>query len=430
MLGAFIVCGSMSVLNRSTLAAQEATTSLSSVNLEDTGQAHEERQQDNAISIGQRLTIKSECLQQEREYLVYLPESYHSKQYLPQSYPVLFLFDGNVQFHLVTGMVSFMAESGWQVPEMIVVGIPHVNRTKELTPTHTNNDFRTGKTSAQLDESGGGDDFLHFVTQELIPKIDADYRTKPYRILFGHSYGGLLAAHAFLENDDAFQAFILADPSLWWDDRLLVRRLKQRIADKQQIADKQLTGKNRAVFISRVATYRAPGDLVLQRGFDNIEASIRAFEEPLEASDIARFRSRQFTAETHHSVPTQTLYHGLLHVFDGYELPQEFFLGFPDKIEHHFKSVSELVGLELRPREQLIDMWGNAFLTYDEDFRRHAIPLFELNRAHYPSSPNVHVSLGKAYQAEGDIERARESYAKALVLDPDNEAAKAGLENL
>lgn len=97
------------------------------------------------IEIGRRHKIQSKILGGEREYLVYLPSSYADRPYLPQSYPVLYLFDGDVQFHSVTGIVSFMAESGWQIPKMIVVGIPHKNRTKELTPTNTIIDFGVGK---------------------------------------------------------------------------------------------------------------------------------------------------------------------------------------------------------------------------------------------------------------------------------------------
>lgn len=56
-----------------------------------------------------------------------------------------------------------------------------------------------------------------------MPKIDSDYRTKHYRILYGHFYGGLLAAQAFLNNDRSFQEFILTDPSLWWYDRFSLK---------------------------------------------------------------------------------------------------------------------------------------------------------------------------------------------------------------
>ncbi|MEM6469083.1 MAG: alpha/beta hydrolase-fold protein [Planctomycetota bacterium] len=377
-----------------------------------------------AIEIGQRLTIKSNVLNQKREYLVYLPASYDANQYLPQSYPVLFLFDGNVQFHLVTGMVDYMAKDGWQIPELIIVGITQRNRTHELTPTRSLKDFRVGKTTQQNSDSGGGEAFLQFITEELIPKIDADYRTRPYRILFGHSYGGLLAAHAFIKNDDAFNAFILADPSLWWDDRVVLRMLEEVISSGG-LQDRQTT-----MFVSNVPAYLAPGDQLLQQGFKNIEQSVRNFGEKLKQVESIRLRAKEFDAETHHSLPVQTLYHGLRHVFDGYELPPEYFLSMPEKIEERFRELSEDLGLRMLPREQLIDMWGMAFLNYDEDFRKHAFPLLELNTKHYPASPNAHASLGTAYAAVAKTSQARAAFEKAIELDPGNKAATEGLETL
>lgn len=377
-----------------------------------------------AISIGERRTIQSKILNEDRDYLVYLPSSYDSESYLPQSYPVLFLFDGDVQFHLVTGMVSFMSEAGWQIPEMIVIGIPHRNRTRELTPTRTLDDFRPGQTSEQQRESGGGDDFFKFVTTELIPKVDSEYRTRPYRVLFGHSYGGLLAAHAFTKADESFQAYLLADPSLWWDDRLPFKQLNRAVASGK------LNGANRAIFISHVPTYRAPGNESLQSGFENIKESIVEFASKLDSLENVRVRNQTFESETHHSVPIKTLQAGLRFVFEGYEMPQEYFLGQPQKIRKHFEAASRLVGLELLPSEPVIDMWANAFMSYDDDLNRYALPLFKLNAENYPRSPHAFSRLGNAYLERGMKPEAREAFEKTLKLDPKNEAAVTGIERL
>lgn len=47
-----------------------------------------------------------------------------------------------------------------------------------------------------------------------------------------------------------------------------------------------------------------------------------------------------------------------------------------------------------------------------------AVRIFELNAEIHPDSANVHDSLGQAYVALGDEDRARASYARALALDP------------
>jgi predicted alpha/beta superfamily hydrolase len=54
---------------------------------------------------------------------------------------------------------------------------------------------------------------LAFLEKELIPEIDREFRTNSFSMLFGHSLGGLLVSHAYLQAESAFNAFIAIDPS-------------------------------------------------------------------------------------------------------------------------------------------------------------------------------------------------------------------------
>ena len=47
---------------------------------------------------------------------------------------------------------------------------------------------------------------------ELIPKIEGQYRTQPFRIFAGHSLGGLFAVHTMLTRPDLFNAYIAVSP--------------------------------------------------------------------------------------------------------------------------------------------------------------------------------------------------------------------------
>jgi CubicO group peptidase (beta-lactamase class C family) len=59
-----------------------------------------------------------------------------------------------------------------------------------------------------------------------------------------------------------------------------------------------------------------------------------------------------------------------------------------------------------------------------------AVLVFERNVQRFPSSANVHDSMGEAYAAAGAREQAIASYARSLELDPKNSNAAAWLEKL
>ena len=115
--------------------------------------------------------------------------------------------------------------------EMIVVGITNTDRTRDLSPTHVTTTVGGGNTALQFPTSGGADKFLKFIETELIPEIEKRYRTQPYRILAGHSLGGLFAIHAMLSRPDVFQSYIAVSPALHWDNQVVVKRAEDFFKD-------------------------------------------------------------------------------------------------------------------------------------------------------------------------------------------------------
>jgi predicted alpha/beta superfamily hydrolase len=185
-------------------------------------------QGDRSIRIGERFTLKSAILNEQRPYWVYLPASYHDKEFAPLRYPVLYLLDGDTHFQSASGVVQFMGENilNAQIPELIIVAILNTHRARDLTPTHSTKGY-DGKDTATLAHSGGGPLFLRFLKEELIPRVEGSYRTEPYRILVGHSLGGLFALDALLQAPPLFNAHIAIDPTAWWDNEYLLRSAQQ-----------------------------------------------------------------------------------------------------------------------------------------------------------------------------------------------------------
>ncbi|HZF39466.1 MAG TPA: alpha/beta hydrolase-fold protein, partial [Blastocatellia bacterium] len=177
-----------------------------------------------------RVVIKSEVLGEERVILVRTPPGYERDG---QRYPALYLTDGDAHLGHTASTIEFLARNG-RMPEMIVVAITNTDRTRDLTPTNASMP-RPGGGEMQFPTSGGADRFLKFIETELIPKIEKDYRTQPYRVFAGHSFGGLFAIYTLLARPEIFNAYIAASPSMHWDNQLLSRKAEEFFKDRKEL---------------------------------------------------------------------------------------------------------------------------------------------------------------------------------------------------
>src|ERR1700743_2239601 len=110
-------------------------------------------QGDNAIILGRYDTLYSRVLKEKRRIWVSMPEASEDDVYGNQRLPVIYVLDANLP---VAGMVRQMEGGGGNVsfPKAIVVGILNTDRTRDLTPTHSNG--APLQDSMAVRSSGGG----------------------------------------------------------------------------------------------------------------------------------------------------------------------------------------------------------------------------------------------------------------------------------
>ena len=143
-------------------------------------------------------------------------------------YPVLYLLDGYLTFPTAFSALASMAIQR-EVEEVILVGIGDgehafdswfINRWRDYTPSADAARDSAGAQafgiSPELVGSGGGAAFLRVLREEVLPFVEARYRTSEDRGLVGHSLGGLFAAYVLLEAPTLFRRYGLGSPSLWW----------------------------------------------------------------------------------------------------------------------------------------------------------------------------------------------------------------------
>lgn len=174
------------------------------------------------VAIGERVTLDSKVLGERRTLNVFVPPRVTGAD--PNArFIVVYILDGADSYlHAVSAVTSLVWEE--DMPPAIVVSVNNTNRNRDFTPRAANPSTVPRGTS-----SGGANAFLDFLEREAIPYVDAHYSTMPYRVLVGHSLGGLLAIHALSERPALFSGYIALDPSMWWDDGAPVRRLFTRL---------------------------------------------------------------------------------------------------------------------------------------------------------------------------------------------------------
>src|SRR5215813_2406413 len=99
---------------------------------------HAEAQNDNKIVIGKIDSVYSKILKEPRKIWIYTPDITSGDHDPGKHYPVLYLLDGEAHFPSVVGLVQQLSQANGNTvyPEMIIVGIPNTDRTRDLTPTH------------------------------------------------------------------------------------------------------------------------------------------------------------------------------------------------------------------------------------------------------------------------------------------------------
>ncbi|GAB3555121.1 alpha/beta hydrolase [Spirosoma fluminis] len=179
--------------------------------------------------------IHSRVLNQDRQIYINVPKLDSTD--IGKALPVLYLLDGENHFHIVSAYVEYLRH--WKViPPVIVVGIVSLDRVKDLTPTTSLIDF-DGKVDSKYKTSGGNEQFLNFIQQELMPYIETTYKTSSFKIFAGHSFGGLTTINCMLTRPAMFNAYIAISPSLWFGNKYLLSLAEKKLP-KLPIRDRKL----------------------------------------------------------------------------------------------------------------------------------------------------------------------------------------------
>ena len=359
------------------------------------------------VVIGEELTLYSSVLKEERVLFIGKPLNYETST---ERYPVLFLLDGGTHFHHTTATTRFLASNQF-APEMLVVAIGNTDRTRDLTPPSQDPAVtRTAPTH------GGAAGFQTFIADELVPWLDKNYRTRPFRVLVGHSFGGLFAIHSLITRPDLFNAYIAISPSLQWDSQQVVKRAQEFFArtDKLNVSLYITSGNEGGVQVGRKLTG------VLQ------ERTLDGFSWHYEPMPL----------ESHGSVPNRSTYQGLEFVFSDWTLrdPFETYNKYGiEAVENFFAASEKKYGMGRAVRDRVtprIALELESAGRLDEIMALLSRNVFRFGANSVQPPASYLVRIADQYLAKGRTEKAVEVYQLALEAEPGNDAAKQALTKL
>lgn len=345
-----------------------------------------------------RLTLMSAVLGEERIVLVRTPAGYETNKV---SYPVLYMTDGDAHIGHTASTIEFLTRNG-RISDLIVVGVTNTDRARDLSPVKST--ARNAAGELQSPTSGGADNFLKFFETELIPEIEKQYRVQPYRILAGHSLGGLFAIHTMISKPGLFNSYVAVSPSLQWENSEALKRAEAFFKNQKEM---------------KVSLFVSLGD---EPGA--IGEAYKSFTDLLSKTNIKGFewQAEHMTDEDHGSLVLRSHYSGLRKVYEGWQAPRDpqngRVTGGLPAAEAHYKKLSEKFGYSIPVPENLINQIGYQHLF--DGKAEEAIAVFKTNVERYPNSANVYDSLAEAYERGGRLDLAEPLYDKARVLGEQN----------
>lgn len=173
----------------------------------------------------------STWLDADRDLTVFVPAGYTGDA---GPYPLLILHDGQNLFdpaRAFNGQTWHVADTAdaliaaGTIPPIVIAGVDHgaAARVREYTPT-----AGTEPGAGQVDRHA------QFLTEEVVPFLARQYavRTDGDGLgLGGSSLGGLATVAVALEAPGRFGRLIVMSPSVWWDRRAILRRLRRTPLD-------------------------------------------------------------------------------------------------------------------------------------------------------------------------------------------------------
>ncbi len=334
--------------------------------------------------------IKSLHLDTSREVKVRLPKSY--KKEPNKEYLLILTLDGDYLFDPIVGNVKYF--SYWEdMPEAIVVGVKQLQTRKEDCKYDSN---------TYLPEYEGKK-FYDFISKELLPYLESNYRLAKFKIIVGHDYTGNFINYFMRTEKSPFQAYINLSPE--YAPTMADRAIDILAATEQKTWYYLATGSNDVKGIRE--------DVIL------VNDQLSKVE-----NENVRYKFDDFEDASHYSLVALGIPRALEYIFSIYRPISK----------KEYKE--EIVNLETSPYDYLIEKYDvikslfgvekrirvNDFIAISTALEKkedwdELEKLGNLARKVYPAHMLGNYYLGTAYENIGEPKKAMRTYQNGFLLE-------------
>jgi predicted alpha/beta superfamily hydrolase/tetratricopeptide (TPR) repeat protein len=348
-------------------------------------------QEGSPLSIGMLRKLHSEILEEDRPLSIRLPPDYEDTQL---SYPVVYLLYGDhTEGYFAETVFSLeRLAGGAEIPEFILVGIHNTDRYGNLLPIKSDG------------SPGGADTFMDFLEKELFPFVEAEYRTKPFRLLIGPQAGATFGLYSLAKRPVLFNAFILENP-FWAHEncRNAIRTWLREYAANP-------SPPTRSVFINTFD----------KTGFQDHSETTKALVDFLREFD--RFKPSGLRIWRRHLedptfVPLLELKQPFRTIFAGFYPPSDRPLNSLSDIQAYYREAGRGFGFEVDPPAFFLAIKADDFSRAGRAAAAREVLEYALSLR--PEDTNAAFRLANLFFGAGDLDRAEAIFRRLQERRPD-----------
>jgi len=245
----------------------------------------------------------------------------------PEPLPVVYSTDANHFFGAVAN-ISYFLMLGCEIPPVLTVGIGYPvgsdiafvtrRRIYDFSPTADEKVLGVFSSSSPFVagelKGGGAPLFFRFMSEELSPWLVEHYRVSGDRTYVGDSMGGLFGLYTLLNHHGFFKRYVIGSPEMDWGHPLCFDYEAKYAAEHKDLdavvflsaggAERVLSPKYEPILsevfakADRAGHTVRMGELLRSRNYPSLKLKTKIFEE-----------------ETHFTMPSIYMPHGLRYVF-------------------------------------------------------------------------------------------------------------------